>query len=160
MGINWGWGDPLDEARCVGFAREFHNWVDVQKDAEYSEPGAPSYPTIYPDQCYYWNPASSGIAAEYDYYYGLLNSFDIGLSPAMKGTTNDYAGYKIDGNDTVDVRTTRIPVNWFWNSLALQWENDEPIADDIAALEDPSSYVEHADWFYHFLGRYGIGLLI
>ena len=91
LGVNWGWGDPLDKTQCVGFAREFHNWVDVQKDGQYSEPNAPSYPTIYPNECFYWNPASAGIEADYDIFYELLNSYGLGLVPAMKGTTQHYA---------------------------------------------------------------------
>ncbi len=132
IGANTRREDPLPP---VGFAREYHNWVlDEGFECGYSD-----YSPHYPGNQYKWNPPYQGrTSVEFDQYYASYNNAGIIVSPSMVGTipqVNNPAW--CDNTDNIENLLEQIPVK-LGNS------------PDLA-----TSYLEHADYLYHFLARYG-----
>jgi len=83
----------------------------------------------------------------------LCRENGIDISPALMSTLPTYSG-----NTTIDAleRETWIPLQHMLN--AGVWEVNED--DDFTTTNDaeiPASYVERADWMYHYIARYGSG---
>lgn len=165
MGVNWQWSNPIEPTECVGFIREFHDWSNDQNDWEYNYPLDPvtQQLSIYPNQCFGYNPPNSG-AIDYDYFYNEMLGLGHTISPAMTNSLLYYRGFKettidtivspLNPNDTTFLydtlgvgHPTRIPVVWTWNEQSLEWDNPP--------LTSSASYRDRADWLYHFLARYG-----
>jgi len=146
MGVNWQAKMPRDGIECVGFVREFSRWVDTQEGAK-NNPALPE--DLYPNECLNLNPVTTGVEAGMDFFYEGFQGFGMGISPSMTMTIPTYSG-NTSGN--VLVREQWLPIQWIPDGNG-GWEAGED-------TEIPASYLERADWMYHYIGRYGSGTTV
>jgi len=181
MGVNLFWADPIEDAKCVGFAREFHDWRTDQNDSEFVGPSQES--VVYPNECYTWNPTHSGVI-DFNYFYSTLIANGMTVSPTMNNSIWPLAGYvnessigdtcedeEADGDDIfceemmgvfsydtsrVASRISRKPVAWSWNMSTDEWNLADPNLD-IDDLNYPAPYAPRANWVYNYMAKYGCG---
>ena len=126
MGTNALIINTLDEMKCVGFIREYHNWQWDEGNDDTSYPG-------YPANQYAWNPSwvsGAGWGWNFDAYYDSLSAAGITAMPCLQ-TSAPYI-FNFSGQDN----------------------ESKPIASNEDAYQ-PQSYVEHADYMYQFAARFG-----
>lgn len=113
--------------------------------------GSPAYP----NQEFKWNPIYQTQAeVNFDYFYDELNNRGLEICPAMQGSLPRLSL----GEDYL----LRKPIQWEGSSInPINPNANSPICppDNMGnqklATECPQSYLERADWIYHFLIRYG-----
>ena len=146
MGVNWQAGIPTEGIECVGFVREFSRWVNTQDQAK-------TIPTpvgsLYPNECLNLNPVSDGVPAVMDFHYQQFQELGMGISPVMTMTIPTYSG---STDPDVIVREQWRPIQWVSDGQG-GWDPGEN-------MEAPGSYIERADWMYHYIGRYGSGTTV
>lgn len=185
MGVNLFWADPIKEAKCVGFAREFHDWQTDQNNSEFRGPGKvgnSSFASTYPAECYTWSPVHSGIV-DFDYFYRTLINNGLQIVPTMNNSIFPYTGYadktgsSTENNDGDDI-TFRVDPNtgqarlddkgkmlYDTNSMItrkpVEWFwNPSTAAFETANwvdLKESEPYTARANWVYNFMAKYGNG---
>jgi len=185
MGVNLFWADPIEEAKCVGFAREFHDWQTDQNNSEFNGPGkvgSSAFATTYPSECYTFSPVHSGIV-DFDYFYQTMIDNGMTISPAMNNSIFPYAGYSDksnSGNENKDEDniTFRVDPNTKQARLddkgkmiydtssmitrkPVEWFwNPSTAAFETAKwvdLKESEPYTARANWVYNFMAKYGNG---
>ncbi len=143
MGINLKREDPPARLGCVGFVREYHEWV---LDEGISHLGCNS---IYPNNKYKWNPSHHGqVALPFDDFYqqmvdeGVTLCADLMMSaPYVIDPYHKYSVGQIFSQAHKLLDQKPIPQDWSGRLLRNSFS--------------PFSYREHALWLYHFSARYG-----
>jgi len=185
MGINLFWADPIEDAQCVGFAREFHDWQTDQNNSDYNGPGktgSASFASTYPSECYTFSPVHSGIV-DFDYFYRKLIGNGMAVVPAMNNSIFPYTGYSDksgiggenkDGDNItfrVDPNTGRARLDdkgkMFYDTSSMitrkpvEWFwNPTKAAFETAKwvnLKESEPYVARANWVYNYMAKYGSG---
>lgn len=138
-GVNIQLGQPINRMKVVGFVREYHAWVF---DEGYPglegiwEPASPGYP----NNLYKWNPSyqTQSLGQNFDDFYQNINNSGVGVHAALMQSP-PYI-----------VNPDLIPDSY---QLFDQLEQKPLFAGEDS--EDPASYIEHADWMYHYAARFG-----
>ncbi len=138
-GINARRNNSIERMKVVGIVREYHEWVldegypGLNGIFELASPG-------YPNNLYKWNPSyqtqSQGLRFD-DFYQDIVDAGII-VQPVLMQS----APYIINPN--------LLP--------SFPDASNQLDQKPLFAGEDPElaeSYIEHADWMYHFAARYG-----
>ena len=138
-GINMQLGNPIHRMKVAGFVREYHSWVYDEGYPSLSgiwEPASPGYP----NNKYRWNPSyqTQSLGLRFDDFYQDINALGVEVQTAL-----------IQSPPYI-VNPDLLPASF---QLFDQMEQKPLFAGEDA--EDPASYIEHADWLYHFTARYG-----
>ena len=94
MGINTLRDNPIEEANCVGFVREYHTWNTDEGNVLIpnqwtNEIGSQPYP----NQLFRWNPVYQNTTpTQFDYFYQTLNGQGLEVGAAMMNTPYVYSG--------------------------------------------------------------------
>lgn len=139
LGINIRRGNPLDKIENFGIAREYHEWKldegfpGLNGVFETASPG-------YPNNQFKWNPSyqSQSVGINFDDYYNDIDASGVVLAPVLMQS----APYIINP----DLKPS-------FPTASAQLEQ-KPLFPGEDAL-DPASYIEHADWVYQYVARYG-----
>ena len=138
-GINLQIGNPVHRMKVAGFVREYHSWVYDEGYPGLSGIWGPASPG-YPNNLYRWNPSyqTQSLGLRFDDFYQNINTLGLEVHTALMQSP-PYI-----------VNPDLVPISY---QLFDQLEQKPLFAGEDP--ENPTSYVEHADWLYHFTARYG-----
>ena len=138
-GVNIQLGQPVNRMKVVGFVREYHAWVFDEGYPGLAGIWGPASPG-YPNNKYRWNPSyqTQSLGLNFDGFYQNITNSGVGVHVALMQSPP----YIIDSN--------LIPDSY---QLFDQLEQKPLFAGEDA--EAPASYIEHADWMYHYVARFG-----
>lgn len=138
FGINVRRGNPVDKMEAFGVIREYHEW---RLDEGY--PGLNGvFETAslgYPNSQFKWNPSyqTQSLGINFDEFYGDLSNGKV-LAPVLMQS----APYIINP----DLKPSFPTANEQLEQYPL-FAGEDPL--------DPNSYIEHADWVYQYVARFG-----
>ncbi|MBI1373547.1 MAG: hypothetical protein GC159_12530 [Phycisphaera sp.] len=126
IGLNGFNDDPVDKLAAGGQVREYHSWIWDEGNESKGSPG-------YPNSQFAWSPSwvrGKGWAWDFDAFYRKLHDAGVLAAPVMQGSPP-----------------------WMKNHDAKRIQ-EKPV-DGKEDPTDPKSYIEHADYLFQFVARYG-----
>lgn len=145
MGVNTLRDDPVEPMNCVGFVREYHDWIIDEGDAINPNNIGQFGSDPFPDQLFKWNPPYQGkTETQFDYFYQEMQDKGLTICADMTRTLHVY-----EASGSNDALLERQPLEW--NFIGGQIVP----ADGPGANNLPESYKERTDWIHNFVARYG-----
>ncbi len=144
IGINMRRQDPVHRMDCVGFAREYHEWV---LDEGLWHKGSNS---IHPNNAFRWNSSYHYQTTTHfdDFYHEISEEQNLLLCPDLMWA----ASYAIDPLKIISPNLYNTKYNIILDQKPIAYTyGGNPMEDPL----DPFSYREHAVWMYHYAARYG-----
>lgn len=138
IGVNMLRDTPIERMKAFGFVREYHEWA---LDEGYpalnglEEDASPAYP----NNLYKWNPSyQSQNATQFDEFYDQITNEGILLAP-----------------DLIQSPPKIVAPNANPQTFEVERMLERAPIEDMEDPTDPYSYLERADYLYHYTARFG-----
>jgi hypothetical protein len=167
MGVNLLREDPLQYINCVGFAREYHEWQIDEGDV-YSPSGIST--KAYSYNTFKWSRGYNTYTKFPDFYQTIATNFGATNSiipicvsmksclPRLSGSGGISPGAALEFKPVLTNESYQTDANCSASSTS----NLLPKVDLLTVepcpsrnTENPTSYIEYADWVTHFSKKFG-----